>query len=217
MNRQQLDRTIAVLVGAEFTPAVLTAPYEQLVRVHTMSPGHHRYGHTRFERLQYDPDLLLHRPPAPTADRSTAPYTHPRLDICVHFLIPSRHFVRAHLKISGQMLTLKIAIIHGPCPHAHDRLLDYGKAGGPSPAAAVAPCCRGVPLCAGCGCRLVVAYSGHYSSPIYRCERPNQMLGRPRYLTLGAKRVDTAIAGELLLAIQPITVEAALHAEHMYM
>src|SRR6185369_2434215 len=43
------------------------------------------------------------------------------------------------------------------------------------------------------------------------------MLGRPRCLTFGAKRVDTAIAGELLLAIQPIAVEAALHAENRYM
>jgi hypothetical protein len=45
----------------------------------------------------------------------------------------------------------------------------------------------------------------------------HQMLGRPRCLTFGAKRVDTAIAGELLLAIQPIAVEAALQAEHRYM
>ena len=67
------------------------------------------------------------------------------------------------------------------------------------------------------GRRLVVAYSGHYSSPIYRCERPNQMSGRPRCLTFGEKRVDTAIGHELLLASEPIAIEAALHAEHRYM
>jgi DNA invertase Pin-like site-specific DNA recombinase len=93
----------------------------------------------------------------------------------------------------------------------------YGKAGGVKSGRGGRALLPGVLLCAGCGCRLVVAYSGHYSSPIYRCERPNQMLGRPRCLTFGAKRVDTAIAGELLLAIQPIAVEAALHAEHRYM
>lgn len=93
----------------------------------------------------------------------------------------------------------------------------YGKAGGVKSGRGGRALLPGVLLCAGCGCRLVVAYSGHYSSPIYRCERPHQMLGRPRCLTFGAKRVDTAIAGELLLAIQPIAVEAALHAEHRYM
>jgi len=93
----------------------------------------------------------------------------------------------------------------------------YGKAGGAKSGRGGRALLPGVLLCAGCGCRLVVAYSGHYSSPIYRCERPHQMLGRPRCLTFGAKRVDTAIAGELLLAIQPIAVEAALHAEHRYM
>ena len=93
----------------------------------------------------------------------------------------------------------------------------YGKTGGVKSGRGGRALLPGLLLCAGCGCRLVVAYSGHYSSPIYRCERPHQMLGRPRCLTFGAKRVDTAIAGELLLAIQPIAVEAALHAEHRYM
>jgi excisionase family DNA binding protein len=33
----------------------------------------------------------------------------------------------------------------------------------------------------------------------------------------GARRVDTAIGRELLLAVRPIAIEAALHAEHRYM
>jgi excisionase family DNA binding protein len=93
----------------------------------------------------------------------------------------------------------------------------FGKTGGVKSGRGGRALLPGLLLCAGCGCRLVVAYSGHYSSPIYRCERPNQMLGRPRCLSFGAKRVDTAIGGELLLAIQPIAIEAALHAEHRYM
>lgn len=93
----------------------------------------------------------------------------------------------------------------------------YGKAGGVKSGRGGRALLPGLLSCAGCGCRLVVAYSGHYSSPIYRCVRPHQMLGRPRCLTFGAKRVDTAIAGELLLAISPLAVEAALQAEHRYM
>lgn len=94
----------------------------------------------------------------------------------------------------------------------------YGKAAGAAKSGrggrALLP---GLLLCGDCGRRLVVAYSGHYSSPVYRCERPNQVFGRPRCLTFGAKRVDTAIGHELLLAVEPIAIEAALHAEHKYM
>jgi excisionase family DNA binding protein len=43
------------------------------------------------------------------------------------------------------------------------------------------------------------------------------MLGRRRCLTFGAKAVDVAVGRELLRAVEPIAVEAALHAEHQYM
>jgi DNA invertase Pin-like site-specific DNA recombinase len=90
----------------------------------------------------------------------------------------------------------------------------YGKAGGVKSGRGGRALLPGLLLCAGCGCRLVVAYSGHYSSPIYRCERPHQMLGRPRCLTFGAKRIDIAVGHELLLAVAPMAIEAAMHAEH---
>jgi DNA invertase Pin-like site-specific DNA recombinase len=93
----------------------------------------------------------------------------------------------------------------------------YGKAGGVKSGRGGRALLPGLLLCAGCGCRLVVAYSGHYSSPIYRCERPHQMLGRPRCLTFGAKRVDIAVGRELLLAVAPLAIEAAMHADHRYM
>ncbi|EQD33495.1 recombinase, partial [mine drainage metagenome] len=93
----------------------------------------------------------------------------------------------------------------------------YGKAGGVKSGRGGRALLPGLLLCGGCGCRLVVAYSGHYSLPVYRCERPNQMLGRPRCMTFGAKRVDAAVGHELLRAIEPIAIEAALHAEHRYM
>ena len=93
----------------------------------------------------------------------------------------------------------------------------YGKAGGAKSGRGGRALLPGLLLCGGCGCRLMVAYSGHYSQPVYRCERPNQMLGRPRCMTFGAKRVDGAIGRELLRAIEPIAIEAALQAEHRYM
>jgi hypothetical protein len=49
---------------------------------------------------------------------------------------------------------------------------------------------------------------------IYRCERPNQMLGLPRCFTFGGLRVDAAVARELLRAVEPM---AALEAERRYM
>jgi hypothetical protein len=93
----------------------------------------------------------------------------------------------------------------------------YGKAGGVKSGRGGRALLPGLLLCGGCGCRLVVAYSGHYSSPIYRCERPHQMLGRPRCLTFGAKRIDVAIGRELLIAVAPMAIEAALYAEHRVM
>jgi len=92
----------------------------------------------------------------------------------------------------------------------------YGKAGGVKSARGGRALLPGLLLCGTCGTRLVVAYSGHYSSPIYRCDRPHQMLGRRRCLTFGAKRVDVAVGREMLRAVEPIAVEAALHAEHQY-
>lgn len=93
----------------------------------------------------------------------------------------------------------------------------YGKAGGVKSGRGGRALLPGLLLCGGCGCRLMVAYSGHYSQLVYRCERPNQMLGRPRCMTFGAKRVDVAIGRELVRAVEPIAIEAALHAEHRYM
>jgi hypothetical protein len=56
----------------------------------------------------------------------------------------------------------------------------------------------GLLLCGRCGRRLKVAYSGRGpGQPVYRCESPNRMSGRPRCLLFGAKRVDTAIAREV--------------------
>jgi hypothetical protein len=76
----------------------------------------------------------------------------------------------------------------------------------------------GLLSCARCGRRLTVSYSG--STPgqrVYRCDRPNLMLGQPRCLTFGGSRVEGALARELLRAVEPMAVEAALEAERMRM
>jgi excisionase family DNA binding protein len=72
----------------------------------------------------------------------------------------------------------------------------------------------GLLTCACCGRRLQVSYSGRApGQPVYRCDRPNQMLGLPRCLTFGGARVDAALAAELLRALAPVAIEAALEAE----
>jgi prevent-host-death family protein len=53
--------------------------------------------------------------------------------------------------------------------------------------------------CGRCGRRLSVVYAGRgQPRPVYRCDRPNLMLGLPRCLTFGGPRIDTAIAEEVL-------------------
>jgi hypothetical protein len=67
------------------------------------------------------------------------------------------------------------------------------------------------------GRRLRVAYTGNpQSRPVYRCDKPNLMMGLPRCMTFGGPRVDAAIARELLRAVEPMAIEAALEAERMH-
>ncbi|MGC8520119.1 MAG: recombinase family protein [Steroidobacteraceae bacterium] len=71
----------------------------------------------------------------------------------------------------------------------------------------------GMLLCGHCGRRLCVVYTGRVPRPLYRCERPNQQLGLPRCMTFGAARVDEAVARELIRAVEPMAIEAAVQAE----
>jgi hypothetical protein len=64
----------------------------------------------------------------------------------------------------------------------------------------------------------MVSYSGRPpGQPVYRCDRPNLMLGLPRCFTFGGLRVDAAIARELLRVVEPMAIEAALEAQRRYM
>lgn len=94
----------------------------------------------------------------------------------------------------------------------------YGKAGGVKSGRGGRALMPGLLLCGRCGRRLMVAYSGRRpAQPVYRCERPHQMFGHPRCMIFGAKRVDTAVARELLRVLEPMAIEAALEAERRYM
>jgi Recombinase len=76
----------------------------------------------------------------------------------------------------------------------------------------------GLLACACCGRRLLVSYSGRPpGQTVYRCDRPNQMLGLPRCMTFGGTRVDAAVAAELRRALEPMAIEAALEAERILM
>jgi excisionase family DNA binding protein len=94
----------------------------------------------------------------------------------------------------------------------------YGKAGGAKSGRGGRALLAGLLVCGRCGRRLSIAYRGlPPGQPVYRCERLNQMLGQPRCVVFGGTRVDAAIAGELLRAVAPMAIEAALEAERVHM
>ena len=94
----------------------------------------------------------------------------------------------------------------------------YSKAGGAKSGRGGRALLAGLISCGRCGRHLMVSYSGRSpGQPVYRCERPNQMLGLPRCFTFGGLRVDTAVARELLRAVEPMAIEAAIEAERRYM
>ena len=94
----------------------------------------------------------------------------------------------------------------------------YGKAGGPKSGRGGRALLAGLLTCGRCGRRLPVVYAGRAPGrPVYRCDRPNLMLGLPRCLGFGGSRVEKAVAAELLRVVAPLAVEAALEAERMCM
>jgi excisionase family DNA binding protein len=92
----------------------------------------------------------------------------------------------------------------------------YGQAGGVKSGRGGRALLIGLICCGRCGRRLAVTYTGRAPGrPVYRCDRPNQMLGLPRCLSFGGPRVDAVIAQELLRAVEPMAIEAALEAQRM--
>jgi excisionase family DNA binding protein len=92
----------------------------------------------------------------------------------------------------------------------------YGRVGGVKSGRGGRALLAGLLSCGRCGRRLAVVYAGRRPGrPVYRCDRPNLMLGLPRCLGFGGPRVDIAVAGEILRVLEPIAIEAALQAERI--
>jgi len=71
----------------------------------------------------------------------------------------------------------------------------------------------GLLRCARCGRRFRVAYSGRRGEAHrYECKGRHLNLGGPRCVSFGGLRVDRAMAGEVLKALQPVAIEASLAA-----
>ena len=94
----------------------------------------------------------------------------------------------------------------------------YGRIGGVKSGRGGRALLVGLLMCGRCGRRLSVVYTGRgRARPVYRCDRPNLMLGLRRCMTFGGPRIDAAIAEEILCAVAPMAIEAALEAEWRHM
>jgi len=94
----------------------------------------------------------------------------------------------------------------------------YGRVGGAKSGRGGRALLAGMLCCGRCGRRLVVAYVGRgVPQAVYRCDRPNLQLAQLRCFTFGGRRPDEAITRELLRAVEPMAVEAALQAERRHM
>ena len=94
----------------------------------------------------------------------------------------------------------------------------YGKVGGAKSGRGGRALLVGLISCGRCGRRLPVVYGGRGTPrPVYRCDRPNLMLGLPRCLGFGGSRIDAAVAAELLRTLEPLAIEAARQAERVHM
>ncbi|UVK49105.1 recombinase family protein (plasmid) [Mesorhizobium sp. AR07] len=94
----------------------------------------------------------------------------------------------------------------------------YGKGGGVKSGRGGRALLAGMLTCGHCGRRLCVVYVGRrIGYHIYRCDRSNLMLARPRCMTANGGRADAAISQELLCAVAPMAIEAALEAERMHL
>jgi DNA invertase Pin-like site-specific DNA recombinase len=94
----------------------------------------------------------------------------------------------------------------------------YGRVGGVKSGRGGRALLAGLLTCGRCGRRLAVVYAGRPPGrPVYRCDRPNLMLGLPRCLGFGGPRVDVAVAKEIFCVVEPMAIEAALQAERKHM
>ncbi len=94
----------------------------------------------------------------------------------------------------------------------------YAKVGGQKSGRGGRALLAGMLCCGRCARRPVVAYVGRgVPRAVYRCDRPNLQLGQPRCFTFGGRRPDEAVTREMLRAVEPMAIEAALQAERRHM
>jgi excisionase family DNA binding protein len=94
----------------------------------------------------------------------------------------------------------------------------YGKAGDVKSGRGGPAVLAGLLACARCGRRLSIAYRGRAPrQTVYRCNSLDLTGAEARCMTFGGSRVEAAVVGELLRAVQPMAIEAALEAERMHM
>ena len=94
----------------------------------------------------------------------------------------------------------------------------FGKAGGAKAGCGGRALLAGLLTCARCGRGLAVSYVGNTPGHVvYRCNRPNLMLGLPTCISFGGTRIDASVATELIRAVEPMAVEAALQAGRIHM
>jgi excisionase family DNA binding protein len=90
----------------------------------------------------------------------------------------------------------------------------YGRAGGSSKSGrGGGALLSGLLRCRRCGHILSVAYTGKTPAPKYRCFKERELTGGPWCIAFAASVVDRVVAAELLQAVQPLAMEAAMAAE----
>jgi hypothetical protein len=93
----------------------------------------------------------------------------------------------------------------------------YGKVDGVKSGRGGRSLLAGMLCCGRCGRRLSLAYSGRGGNPVYRCDRPNMQYAKSRCFNFGGRRPDEAVTRELLRAVEPMAVAAALQAQQRHM
>jgi recombinase-like zinc beta ribbon protein len=71
----------------------------------------------------------------------------------------------------------------------------------------------GLVRCHRCGRMLQVTYGGHHHQARYSCRTSKEVHGLQPCVTVGASRPDATIAHEVVLAVEPVAIEAAFVAE----
>lgn len=73
----------------------------------------------------------------------------------------------------------------------------------------------GLVRCRRCGRMLDVSYRGRYAKPYYKCLRAHIQSGAKRCISFGSKRVEKAIADDILCVIEEPAIEAAFQAAEL--